>query len=225
MTGALGNGDSILLFQGRPAGPDQSVCTGGRSPVYSNARATTIVWCPRYEQVDGETSDRPQGYSARHRSHLRHGAAVTLLACPALGQDFNHVAPSQPKPQPPGTVTAPAPPPIVPPAENKLLLADLKGLRFVDSVGKIVRNGVRVTGIDGRSRSAAARQSRSRRKLAAFLGKPLYANDLPQISQTMLDWYRAHQSAGRRCRLSRAGHHERHGAGRGHRLQAGPGQG
>lgn len=120
--------------------------------------------------------------------------AVTLLAGPALGQDFNRVAPKEPKPQQPGTITAPTAKPIVPPAQNKLLLADLKGLRFVDSVQKIVRSGVQGSGVSVEGDDLALLDTPAiKDKLAAFLGKPLHADDLPQISQTILDWYRAHE--------------------------------
>jgi hemolysin activation/secretion protein len=120
--------------------------------------------------------------------------AVTLLAAsPAWAQDFNRVAPSQPKPQQPGTITPPVATPIVPAAINKLLLPELKGLRFVDSVQKIVRTGVQGSGVDVEPSLALLNDPAIKDKLAVFLGKPLHANDLPQISQTILDWYRAHQ--------------------------------
>ena len=78
------------------------------------------------------------------------GLALTLVAllalAPASAQDFSRVAPNQPAPQPPGTVTAPVAKPIVPPQTNQLLLPSLKGLRFVATVKEIVRTGVQELG-------------------------------------------------------------------------------
>lgn len=120
--------------------------------------------------------------------------ALTLLAAsPAWAQDFNRVAPNQPKPQEPGTITPPAAEPAAPAVPDKLLLAELKGLRFVDNVQKIVRTGVQGSGVTAEGDDLALLNDPAiKDKLAAFLGKPLNATNLPQISQTILDWYRAH---------------------------------
>ena len=120
--------------------------------------------------------------------------AITVLAAPALGQDFNRVAPKEPKPQQSGTITAPAAKPIVPAPSNTLLLAQLKGLRFVDSLQKIARTGVQSSGVEVEGSDLALLDDPAmKNKLAAFLGKPLHRDDLPLISQTILDWYRAHE--------------------------------
>ncbi len=121
-------------------------------------------------------------------------AAALLCGTSALAQDFNRVAPSTPAPPPPAVVPAPSSPstPIVPPAENKLLLQDLKGLRFVAALKDVVRNGVQVTGVDVDPGLALLDDPAIKATLSAYLGKPLYANDLPRISQAVLDWYRAH---------------------------------
>ena len=121
-------------------------------------------------------------------------AIVTILMLmPAVAQDFGRVAPSRPTPPPPGTVTAPAAKPIVPPQTNQLLLPRLKGLRFVSTVKEIVRAGVRSTGIVVEPGLPLLDNPAIKNGLAGFLGKPLYAHDLSRISQTILDWYRAHQ--------------------------------
>jgi len=121
-------------------------------------------------------------------------SAITVLLAfaPALAQDFNRVAPSQPKPQPPGTVTTPEQKPIVPVANNQLLLPTLKGLRLVAAAKEIVRAGVQNAGIDVVPGLSLLNDPAVKGQLSAFLGKPLHANDLPRISQIILDWYGAH---------------------------------
>jgi hemolysin activation/secretion protein len=119
--------------------------------------------------------------------------AGLMTLTPAIAQDFNRIAPSQPAPQPPGTVTEPAAKPIVPPAKNQLLLSSLKGLRFVSRAQDITRTGVQKTGIIVESDLPVLSDPAIQNDLAGFLGKPLYTNDLPRISQKIIDWYRAHQ--------------------------------
>ena len=121
-------------------------------------------------------------------------AMLSLLACsPAFGQDFERVAPKEPKTRQPPVMEAPAKPPQTAVAQKHLLLLPaLKGLTFVDSVGKIVRKGVATGGITADKNLILLQDSAIRQRLEAFLGKPLYTDDLPHISQAILDWYRAH---------------------------------
>lgn len=134
-----------------------------------------------------------------HRSAARNGAmwsaaAATLLLmiASASAQDFERVAPKEPKPQQAPQVQAPANPAPSAPAERRLLVPELKGLIFVDAVGKIVRKGAAAPGITVDQNLALLQDPAMRQKLEAFLGKPLYTDDLPHISQAILDWYRAH---------------------------------
>ncbi|HTV30858.1 MAG TPA: ShlB/FhaC/HecB family hemolysin secretion/activation protein [Xanthobacteraceae bacterium] len=119
---------------------------------------------------------------------------MALLAAGAVrAQDFKQVAPQEPKSAPAPTIAVPPEKPIVPPAVNKQLLPQLKGLRFVSSIKEIVRNGVNMPGVEVGKDLVLLNDAEIKDKLAGFLGKPLYTADLPRISQTVLDWYRAHQ--------------------------------
>jgi len=119
-------------------------------------------------------------------------AAILLLGIPAASaQDFERVAPKEPQAQQPPVVEAPANP-TTPAVQRRLLVPALKGLSFVDAVGKIVRKGVATSGITVEENLALLQDPAIQQKLEAFLGKPLYTDDLPHISKTVLDWYRAH---------------------------------
>jgi len=140
------------------------------------------------------------GHALSISTHFRNMRSLLAIFCilfagtPAIAQDFNQVAPKEPKTLKPGTVAVPAEKPIVPPAENKLLLPELKGLRFVPRVEQIVRTGVPGNGITVEGSGLALLNDPAiKHKLAGFLGKPLHTDDLPRISQTVLDWYRAHE--------------------------------
>ncbi len=121
-------------------------------------------------------------------------ASILLMlgASPSLAQAYPQVAPKEPKPGTPGTVTAPAEQPAPAPAKNVLLLPALKGLRFVPDIKELVRNGVSQPGVSAGAGLPLLTDPAIRAKLAAFLGKPLHTHDLSQISQTILDWYRTH---------------------------------
>ena len=124
---------------------------------------------------------------------LSAAAAFSLLTLSsASAQDFERVAPKELKTQQPPTVQAPEKPPSPPVAQHRLLLPALKGLSFVDAVGKIARKGIATPGITADPNLVLLSESEIRNQLEAFLGKPLYTDDLPKISQTVLDWYRAH---------------------------------
>lgn len=132
--------------------------------------------------------------SIRQKSALLSAAAaVSLLALsPAAAQDFDRVAPKEPNTQQPSTVQTPPKQAPAPVAERRLLLPALKGLCFVDAVGKIVRKGVVTPGVTVDPGLVLLQDPAIRQKLEAFIGKPLYTDDLPHISQAILDWYRAH---------------------------------
>ena len=68
----------------------------------------------------------------------------------------------------------------------------LKGLRLVDQAGRIVRNGVDAPGLSLQGTLPLLERDGIRAQLSAFLGRPLYTDDLPRIAKTISDWYRAH---------------------------------
>ena len=118
---------------------------------------------------------------------------LVLNPVPSFAQAYEQVAPKQPKPEKPGTVTAPAEKPAAPePAKNPQLLPALKGLRFIGSIKALVREGVSEPGISVGPGLPLLDDTQIQSKLSAFLDKPLHAHDLSRISQTILDWYRAH---------------------------------
>jgi hypothetical protein len=111
---------------------------------------------------------------------LSAAAAFSLLTLSsASAQDFERVAPKELKTQQPPTVQAPEKPPSPPVAQHRLLLPALKGLSFVDAVGKIARKGIATPGITADPNLVLLSESEIRNQLEAFLGKPLYTDDLP----------------------------------------------
>ena len=146
----------------------------------------------------------PAAVGRRARKHASLHAPWRLLALtsallllgtsPSFAQAYNQVAPKQPKAEKPGTVTAPADRrrPRPPPAKNPQLLPALKGLRLVPDIKALVRKGVSEPGISVGTGLPLLEDAAIQTKLAGFLGKPLHAHDLSLISQTILDWYRAH---------------------------------
>ena len=117
--------------------------------------------------------------------------ALAVAVGPAAAQDFNAVAPRQPAPQPRGSVSRDTPEQSKPPAPDQLLLPKLSGLRIVDRPDKVVKTGVSTAGLD----TAAVpllNDPRVTGALAAFLGKPLTVGDLQKISDTLRQWFAAH---------------------------------
>ncbi|MDB5739928.1 MAG: peptide transporter [Alphaproteobacteria bacterium] len=116
-----------------------------------------------------------------------------LTVIPAQAQDFKDIAPKQPVPEKPaGTVTTPTQAPkaaVQDPARQ--LLAELKGLRLVDGAARIERSGASMPGLTIEALPMLD-DAEIRARLAAFVGKPLLAGDLPRISQIVVAWYRAH---------------------------------
>lgn len=119
--------------------------------------------------------------------------AAAAFVAGASAQDFKQVAPREPMTQSAGSVTIAKPQSAAPQAPHHLLLPSLAGIRFVGNVKQIVREGVRSPGITVEGDDLALlRNSEIEQALGGFLGKPLYTDDLPKISQIVLDWYRAH---------------------------------
>lgn len=121
--------------------------------------------------------------------------AALLLAGAAHAQDFQQVAPKQPKAQAPGQVMLPRQAPAKASAEaGKQLLESLKGLRFVDSPKAIVRQGVHETGIRVYGHTLDLLNDPAiKRKLAAnFLDMPFSFGDLNRLAAMVRRLYRAH---------------------------------
>ena len=144
------------------------------------------------------TTRAAAGRRARKHASWRLLALASALFCwarvPSFAQAYNQVAPKQPKAEKPGTVTAPAEKPAPTPAaaKNPQLLPALKGLRFVPDIKALARKGVSEPGISVGTGLPLLDDAAIQAKLSGFLGKPLHAHDLSLISQTILDWYRAH---------------------------------
>ena len=111
----------------------------------------------------------------------------------AQAQDYRQVAPKEPEANVPQIVK---PPPAynqaVPAAKNQQLIPELNGLSLVGSESKVVRNGVRQFGVTVAPDLDVLDRPGIKDKLAQFLGKPLYTNDLQKISQAIVEWCRAH---------------------------------
>ncbi|HSZ52977.1 MAG TPA: ShlB/FhaC/HecB family hemolysin secretion/activation protein [Caulobacteraceae bacterium] len=108
------------------------------------------------------------------------------FAAGAHAQDYAHVAPKQPEPTPAPTVTAPPSPlPQAQPQGDQVLVAQVKGLVFVNGVGALAPNGrtladagaskVSVRGVPGLEASAFAG------RIAHFIGKPLTKAGLQKL--------------------------------------------
>jgi hemolysin activation/secretion protein len=112
----------------------------------------------------------------------------------ARAQDYRQVAPKEPEPHTPQSPIAPAPPPVAPakPQENRKLIPELTGLQLVDSEAKVVRNGLKKYGVAVAPELPMLDSSKLKNRLAQFLGKPLYTNDLQKIAQTITAWCRTH---------------------------------
>ena len=117
--------------------------------------------------------------------------ALVTWSMSAFAQDIRTVAPKQPLPRqnagmikPPQSLSMPVN------ASKSPLLAKLTGLRFVNSDQKIVRSGTRGAGIQTVF-LPLMNSPRVKRRLSAFLGKPLFAEDLTKISNIVISWYRA----------------------------------
>jgi hemolysin activation/secretion protein len=127
------------------------------------------------------------------KSFLSLAAAGMLAVQLAHAQDRGQVAPKQPTPTEQGGAVSgvPAPPASPAPAESKQLLPSLKGLRLVGDLNALQRNGVDQPGLNIESLPLLD-VPEARAKLEPFIGQPLASDDLPKISQVIIEWYRGH---------------------------------
>ena len=120
-------------------------------------------------------------------------ALALLLAWPqaVCAQDYDQVAPRQPTARAPAAMPEARAPEAPPPADpHKLILPRLEGLRFVPSIGDVVKAGVHVTGLDVAA-VPGLKDGEIRQRLAAYIGRPLTLGDLHAIQQAVIGWYRA----------------------------------
>src|SRR5215469_12858815 len=113
------------------------------------------------------------------------GGLVLALSAAVQAQDYKQVAPKTPKSAAPELVL-PLPSPATPSLSvkgNPQLLPELIGLRLVDDPGKVSRNGVKLYGITVDSDNTVLDRTGLRDRLARFLDRPLYADDLQAISR------------------------------------------
>jgi hemolysin activation/secretion protein len=111
---------------------------------------------------------------------------------PALAQEDQRIAPKElPVPPRGPQLVPPAPQAPAPDQQGRVILPALKGLRLIDTVAKLKRNGAAGEGVrlDGLPllEAPAIRDS-----LGAYLGKPLTLGRLAEIAQTIVNWYREH---------------------------------
>jgi hemolysin activation/secretion protein len=121
------------------------------------------------------------------------GVAFAFAAGIAQAQDYKQVQPSAPAPNAPATISPPPVARATPPAQDKVLLQDLKGLKLVDKLDKIVRTGVAEPGIVVDSQLGLLQDAAIREKLAHYLGKPFAVSDISGITGLIEQWYRDHQ--------------------------------
>ena len=120
--------------------------------------------------------------------------AIAMAAAAVHAQDYRQVAPKEPQAHAPQAPIAPAPSytPPAKPAANQKLIPELIGLRLVDSESNVTRNGLKQYGVAIAPELPMLDRSEIKNKLARFLGKPVYTNDLQKISQTIVEWCRTH---------------------------------
>jgi hemolysin activation/secretion protein len=118
--------------------------------------------------------------------------AIAMSATTVHAQDYRQVAPKEPQPNAPQAPITPAPSytPRVKPAANQKLIPELIGLQLVASESKVTRNGLKQYGIAVAPELPMLDRSEIKNKLAQFLGKPVYTNDLQKISQMIMEWCR-----------------------------------
>jgi hemolysin activation/secretion protein len=128
------------------------------------------------------------------------GVALLLAALTgaARGQDFQQVAPkmpaqTQPGQSTPGQITAgAADAKAASPDDTRLILPDLKGLRFVAHVGDVAKNGVTAAGVDV-SAVPFLNDPALVAQLQSYIGRRFTFGDLHAINRTVIAWQRAHQ--------------------------------
>lgn len=120
--------------------------------------------------------------------------AIAMAATGVCAQDYRQVAPKEPQANAPQAPIAPAPSYTrsAKPAANQKLIPELIGLQLVGSESKVARNGLKRYGIAVAPELPMLDHSEIKNKLAQFLGKPLYTNDLQKISQMIVEWSGKH---------------------------------
>ena len=125
---------------------------------------------------------------------LRHCGVLVLalgFAGAAHAQDYPQVQPRTPAPNAPATITPPPLPQA--PAQDQVLLGTLKGLKLVDRLDKIVRDGVDAPGLTVDPALGMLNDPAIRAPLQSHLGKPFSASDITAITRLIVDWYRTKQ--------------------------------
>lgn len=85
---------------------------------------------------------------------------------------------------------APAPAqPAVSPANDKVILPNLKGLVFIDNINGLKKGGVSGTGVNTGNLTMLD-EKEIRDQLDAFIGKPLTQGSVQQLGQIIAEWYR-----------------------------------
>jgi hemolysin activation/secretion protein len=121
-------------------------------------------------------------------------SALVLASTAAQAQDFDRIAPKQPKAAATAQLTVPSQAHITAAASTRTILASLKGLRFVASPAAIVKNGVHQSGVTvaGQGLQLLRDPGFVARLGAGFLGKPLSLADLNAIAERVKARYRRH---------------------------------
>ena len=118
--------------------------------------------------------------------------ALVSLCEGVSAQDYRQVAPKVPEVHAPPLVATPPTHQTPPALKNQKLLPQLNGLSFVSSDRKIIRNGIRQLGISVASDLEVLDDPEFEARLARFLGRPLYTNDLQKIAKLVVEWCSQH---------------------------------
>lgn len=107
-------------------------------------------------------------------------------------QDYQQLAPKEPKPMPPGHVAEPEPPLVATQGADTILLPELKGLVFVPSPADVKPEGLPdKKGVN--LGSVAVPNPEDYQKLASgYIGKPLTKGKLDEFIRATVLYYRAH---------------------------------
>lgn len=128
---------------------------------------------------------------SRHRLALAALAFVLASSPLAKAQDYSQVAPKQPAPQAPAAMPEAKTPDAPAPADpGKPILNRLEGLRFVSQARDVIPMGVHAQGLDVAA-VPGLQDQKIRRRLAAYIGRPLTLGDLHTIQQAVIWWYRS----------------------------------
>jgi hemolysin activation/secretion protein len=130
---------------------------------------------------------------ARRRGACLLGLGTALAACGAQAQDYPQVQPKTPAPHAPATIALPPLTAPLAPARDQTLLPALKGLKLVDRLDKIVRDGVDAPGLSVDPALGLLDDPAIRQALTKHLGKPFAASDIAAITRLIVNWYRSRQ--------------------------------